>query len=177
VLLLDGRKNLRESAEDLESLQALLDRSIEQAGSFLRESFQMPEHSLSALQLVGHLDDIVTVALATVTATGEPRVAPTGALFYRGRFYIPTVAGAARTRHVRTRPLVSLTHYTGNGLAVIVHGRATIIPPGQPEFDVLESLHRELAGVSVREWGEGVYLQVDPDMVYTYAREPKRYRA
>ncbi len=170
-----GGTGLREAAEDMERWQALLDRSIERAGPFLRESFRMPEHSLSAPQLVRLLDGIVTVALATATARGEPRVAPTGALFYRGRFYIPTVAGAARTRHVRARPPVSLTHYTGNELAVIVHGSAAIIPPGEPEFDALEALHREVVGVSVREWGEGVYLRVDPDVVYTYAREPEQY--
>lgn len=43
---------MRETAEDLEKLQALLDQSIEQAGDVLRSSFQMPECSLSAAQLV-----------------------------------------------------------------------------------------------------------------------------
>jgi len=39
---------VRETPADLEALQALLDRSIAGAGPFLRSSFQMPEHSLSA---------------------------------------------------------------------------------------------------------------------------------
>jgi hypothetical protein len=38
---------MRETAADVEQLQALLDRSIEGAGPFLRSSFQMPEHSLA----------------------------------------------------------------------------------------------------------------------------------
>jgi hypothetical protein len=39
---------MRETAADLERLQALLDDSIERAGPFLRSSFQLPGHSLSA---------------------------------------------------------------------------------------------------------------------------------
>jgi len=43
---------VRETAADLERPQRLLDQSVEQASSFLRSSFQMPERSLSAEQLV-----------------------------------------------------------------------------------------------------------------------------
>lgn len=82
---------MRETPEDLGELQSLLERSIEQAGPFLRSSFEMPEHSLNAQQLANHLQGLPTVAMATVTARGEPRVAPISAIFYRGRFHIPTV--------------------------------------------------------------------------------------
>src|SRR4051794_4490794 len=112
---------MHETPEDMQRLRALLERSIARAGAFLRRSFEMPEHSLSAEQLVSYLVGIQNVALATVTAKGEPRVAPIGALFYRGRFHIPTVATAARTRMIAARPAVSLTHYVGNDLAVITH--------------------------------------------------------
>src|SRR5258706_12625059 len=43
---------MRETQEDIERLQVLLDTSIERAGAFLRRSFQMPEHSLTAQQLI-----------------------------------------------------------------------------------------------------------------------------
>src|SRR5437868_15284789 len=95
---------MRETESDLAELSTLLERSIAGAGPFLRRSFEMPEHSLTAGQLVRYLDGLRTVAFATVTANGEPRVAPIGALFYRGRFYIPTTMEAARTRHIRQRP-------------------------------------------------------------------------
>jgi hypothetical protein len=36
-------------------------------------------------------------------------LAPIGSLLYRGEIYLPTVATAARTRHVMKRPAVSLT--------------------------------------------------------------------
>ena len=89
---------MRETQEDIERLQALLDNSIGRAGAFLRRSFQIPEHSLTAQQLIDCWLDVQTVALATVTTRGEPRIAPIGSLLYRGDIYIPTVATAARTR-------------------------------------------------------------------------------
>lgn len=58
---------MHETPDDLTRLQALLDASIAKAGLFLRESFEMPVRSLSAAQLAGALQDIVYVALATVT--------------------------------------------------------------------------------------------------------------
>ena len=48
---------MKETPGDLEQLQALLDYSIEQAGSFLRSSFQMPQRSLSAGQIVHYLQE------------------------------------------------------------------------------------------------------------------------
>ncbi len=165
-----------ETSEDLLNLQALLDRSIEQAGAFLRESFQMPAHSLSARQLVHLWQGLHTIAFATVSAQGEPRVAPISALLFHGRFYIPTVATAARTRHVIRQPAVSFTYFQGNDLAIIAHGTATIIRPDHMDFAALESLQRESSGQSVQAWGEGVFLRIAPAMLYTFARQPDVYK-
>ncbi len=115
---------MRETLGDIERLQALLNSSIERAGVFLRRSFQMPERSLTVQELVDCWQDVQTVALATVTMRGEPRIAPIGSLLYRGEIYLPTVATATRTRHVMKRPAVSLTLFRENELAVIVHGYA-----------------------------------------------------
>lgn len=167
---------MKESADDLAWLQELLDRSIERAGSFLRSSFEMPEHSLSAAQLVRHLDGVPTVALATVTAQGEPRVAPIGAIFWQARFYVPTVATAARTCHLRARPAVSLTYYVGNDLAILVHGRAAVVTLDDAAFEALDLYHREQTrGQGVTSWGEGVFLRIEPDVFYTYARYPEQF--
>ncbi len=166
---------MHEIPEDMERLQRLLDRSIERAGAFLRSSFEMPGHSLSAGQLVQYLQGIQNVAFATVTAKGEPRVAPIGSLFYRGRFYIPTVATAARTRMVKARPAVSLTHYAGNDLAIIAHGGATPIPADHADFAALEAMQRAASGSSVHDWGEGVYLRVEAETLVTFARYPDQF--
>ena len=165
---------MRETPQDLQRLQALLDRSIEGAGDFLRSSFEMPERSLSAAQLVRFLQGIHTVALATVTRSGEPRVAPTDVLFYRGRFHVPTVTTSARTRHLAKRPAASLTLYEGNDLAFIVHGRAEVLGRDHPDFPLLEEVFREFGGGSVLDWGEGVYLRVEAEKLFTFVRHPER---
>src|SRR5256885_16617536 len=125
---------MREPQEDIGRLQALLDNSVERAGAFLRRSFQMPENSLTAQQLIDCWQDVQTVALATVTTRGEPRIAPIGSLLYRSEIYIPTVATAARTRHVMKRPAVSLTLFRENELAIIVHGSSAIVSPDHAQF-------------------------------------------
>jgi Pyridoxamine 5'-phosphate oxidase len=162
---------MRESPADLERLQALIDRSVEAAGPFLRNSFEMPERSLSAEQLVARLQGVLTVALATTTARGEPRVAPIGALFVRGAFHVPTVAQAARTRHLGARPAASLTYFEGTELAVVAHGRAAIVDEDDPAFAEVDALLLERGAQSPTEWqGKAVYLRLDADRLFTYAR-------
>jgi pyridoxine/pyridoxamine 5'-phosphate oxidase len=160
---------MRETAGDLSRLQRLLDESVEQASSFLRSSFQMPERSLSAADLVARLEGPLTVALATVTARGEPRVAPINALFVRAAFYVPTVAESARARHLASRPAASLTYFEGTSLAVIAHGNVEIIPAEHPAFDELDEVQVMLGNQSPREWrGHAVYLHLEPTRLYTY---------
>src|SRR5260370_30282994 len=112
---------MRETQEDIERLQGLLDSSIERAGAFLRRSFQMPEHSLTAQQLIDCWLDVQTVALATVTTRGEPRIAPIGSLLYPGDIYIPTVATAPPTPHVIKPPPPTLTLFPETQPAICVH--------------------------------------------------------
>lgn len=167
---------MRETAADLERLQSLLDDSAARAGPFLRNSFQIPEHSLSAAQLAAHLQGSLTVALATVTAGGEPRVAPINALFYRGAFRVPTVAQAARARHLAQRPGASLTYFEGTELAVIVHGHAAAIASDHPDFAPLDELQVSTGNQSPREWaGTGIYLTVLATTIHTYAQDPGGY--
>lgn len=159
-------------------LQSVIDRSIEGAGPYLRMSFQMPQHSLSARQLITHLKGFVNIALATVTKAGEPRVAPIGAVFHRGRFCAPILTHAARAKHVKRNPAVSLTYYEGNDLAVIVHGTGRLAGVNDPEFGALEQLQQHGEGQSVRTWGPedaAAFLIVEPGQLYTFARRPEEY--
>ncbi len=164
---------MRETEDDVAWLQTVIDHSIESAGPYLRSSFRMPTHSLSPEQLVTLLDGILEVALATVTAKGEPRISPTGALFWRGRFYVPTLAAAARVKQLRRNHAVSLTYYQGVDIAVIVHGRAAFIEPSDEDFAELYELQQETSGQNVRGWGENpLYIRVDPDVIHSFARDP-----
>jgi hypothetical protein len=162
---------MHESPGDLERLQALIDRSIEGAGAFLRSAFEMPQRSLSAEQLVERLQGSLTVALATTTARGEPRVAPINALFVHAAFHVPTVAQAARTRHLAARPAASLTYFEGTHVAVVAHGRGAIIDTTDPTFAELDATQVQSGSESPTEWqGDAVYLRLDADRLFTYAR-------
>jgi Pyridoxamine 5'-phosphate oxidase len=162
---------MRETAADLERLQRLLDDSARRASPFLRASFQIPARSLSAERLADRLDGGLTVALGTVTAGGEPRVAPIAAFFVHASFYVPTVAESARARHLARRPAVSLTYFEGTALAVIAHGNAEILDGNDPPFAELDAIQVEIGNQSVRQWhGTGIYLHVSPATLYTYER-------
>ncbi len=161
---------MRETAGDLERLQRLLDDSAERASGFLRSSFEIPERSLSAEQLAARLPGALTVALGTVTARGEPRVAPINAFFLRAAFYVPTVAESARARHLARRPAASLTYFEGTTLAVIAHGEIEIIAAEDPAFEELDEMQVALGGQSPLEWqGRGVYLHLEARVIHTYA--------
>lgn len=168
---------MQESTEDLSRLQALIDRGIAQAGPFLRSSFEMPEHSLSARQVVSVFDGITVVALSTATASGEPRVAPIGCLLIGGVFYIPTTRTAARYRMVARQPKVALTAFEGIDLAVIVQGTAQLVHQDDAEYARIDALHLALGGTSPGSWGEpgnGCYLAIEPQSIISYARYPER---
>jgi hypothetical protein len=164
-----------ETPQDLDELQQLLDRSIQQAGEYLRTCLEMPEHSLKATQITRHLQGILTAAAGTVTARGEPRVAPVGCIFYRAQFHIPTVRNAARAKHVAKRPGISLSLFDGNDLAMIVHGCATIVPSSMPDFKELDRTLQEAVGRGVLDWGDGIYIRIVADRFYTFARYPERF--
>ncbi|MEN3283417.1 MAG: hypothetical protein V7607_4557 [Solirubrobacteraceae bacterium] len=162
---------MHESPADLERLQALIDASIEGAGAFLRNAFEMPQRSLSAEQLVERLQGSLTVALATTTARAEPRVAPINALFVRGAFHVPTVAQAARTRHLTARPAASLTYFEGTHVAVVAHGQVAIIDTTDSAFGELDAVQVQSGNESPTQWqGDAVYLRLDVDRLFTYAR-------
>jgi uncharacterized pyridoxamine 5'-phosphate oxidase family protein len=162
---------MNESQQELQQLQQLLTNSIERAGQFLQQSFQMPEHSLSAKQLVKHLQRPITISLATITKNAAPRVAPIGAIFYRGQFYIPTVMEAARSKMLKNNPNISLTYYESNDFALILHGKADFVRQESDIFLEVEKLHLQYNKISVTQWGgEGVFIRVQTDVIYTFAR-------
>jgi hypothetical protein len=123
---------MHETPEDLAELQGLLDRSFARAGSHLLSIFD-GERRLNATQLGEILTGVRVLNLATVTAAGEPRVGPVDGHFHRGRFYFGSSPDSVRFRHIRARPAVSAAHTIGEQLAVIVHGKATVIDMASPD--------------------------------------------
>src|SRR3989304_20183 len=74
-----------ETEEQIAELQAILNRTFERAGVHTL-SIIRPERRLNARQLVKYLEGMKHIVVGTVTSKGEPRVAPAGGPFLRGRF-------------------------------------------------------------------------------------------
>jgi len=160
---------MHETPADITQLQTLLTTSIDRAGAFLKDSFQMPHKSMSAQQVIDYFDHMTTVALATSNAKGEPRSAPTAAVFYRGRFHVPTIAESARGRMITRNPAVSLTYYDSTDVAVIIHGTATILRQHHDSFAPLLAIHDAAYSTSLLEWGgEPIFLRIEPHVMWTY---------
>ena len=162
---------MHETPEDLADLQALLDRSYARAGEHLRSVFT-PERRIPATELVALLPGVQVLNLATVTRTCEPRVAPVDGLFYRGRFWFGSSPASARFTHLRERPQVSASHTRGESLAVVVHGRATLVDLSDPGSAGFRDYCREVYGADWDDWGAGAaYARIDGERMYTFRFE------
>ena len=73
------------------------------------------------------------------------------------------------------RSRIENVHGGHGNLAIVVHGHAEVLTPAHPYFEELDELHRTYTGRSVHLCGEGVFLQVNAQVVYAYARFPGRY--
>jgi hypothetical protein len=163
---------MHEAAEDLARLQDLLDASAAAAGPHLREVFA-DDLRLSAAETVALLEGMRVVALATVSAAGEPFVAPVDGILYRGRLHFGSSHDALRTRHLVTRPAVSAAWIDGERHAVVVHGRAEPVDLGDPAEAGLRAC---LAGVYGPRFGDGWIDQVATEAIY-HRIEPRRMYA
>ena len=123
---------MHETPEDLAALQKLIDDSYASAGEHLL-SIHTPERRLSAERLAEMLTGVRVLALATVSAKGEPIAGPVDGLFFRGRFFFGSSPESVRFKHLRARPAVSAVHTVGEELAVTVHGTTREIDVRSPE--------------------------------------------
>ena len=160
---------MHETDDDLIWLQDLLDRSHAGAGEHLRAIFD-DERRIPAGELPALLPGVQVLALATVTARGEPRVAPVDGLFFRGRFHFGSSDRSARFRHIRARPAVSATHLRGEELAIVVHGRAVEFNPRAPEHAAFRAyLNETYPGWDDADWAAGApYARIEPSAMFTF---------
>ncbi len=164
---------MHETDEDLNRLQALLDRSFGSAGGHLLEVIP-PDRRLGAPELCARLDGMALLALATVTADGRPLVGPVDGIFYRGAFHFGSSPDSVRVGHLRRRPQVSASHLPDESFAVTVHGTATILDLTDPSE---AGLRATLLGYYVPRYGTAweafldgnVYARIDAHRMYVYA--------
>ena len=151
---------MRETDEDLDALQELLDRSYEAAGAHLHRVIG-PQRRVGAAELAARLTGMRLLVLATVTADGRPIAGPVDGIFYRGAFYFGSSPDSVRFRHIRARPQVSASHLPGEEFAVTVHGRAVLVDVRAPEG---AGLREVLLDVYTPRYGAGweAFLDGDP---------------
>ena len=160
---------MRETAEDLAALQALLDRSYETAGAHLQR-IHTPDRRLTAEQVAKRLQGMCLLSLATVSSDGRPFVGPVDSVFMHGAFHFGSAPDSLRFRHIRRRPWVSATHVPGEHLAVTVHGRAVEVDVGAAEGAELRQTLLDVYGASFDKFlDSGVaYARIEADRIFTY---------
>jgi hypothetical protein len=164
---------MHETAEDLQALQALIDRSYGDAGPHLLR-IHTPERRLTAEQVAERLQGMSLLALATVSSAGRPVVGPVDGIFFRGAFHFGSAPDSVRARHIAAQPWVSATHLPGEELAVTVHGRAEQVDVSSGPF------RQALLDIYVPRYGESwaemlergaAYWRIDPDRMFTFFME------
>lgn len=166
---------MHETPEELEELQALIDRSMDGMAEHMARIFT-PGLRLSARQVVAYVSGTTQLAVATVTEKGEPRVSPVDAFFYRGRFWFGTSPRSRRAVHLRARPAVSATYFVGDELAIVVHGTAAIVERDDAGAKEVDEAATAVFGWSPFAAGPGaIMIRIDPTSMYTRAARPDDY--
>src|SRR6476659_7580900 len=164
---------MHETAEDLQALQAVIDRSYAGAGEHLLR-IHTPERRLTAEQVAERLQGMVLLARATSTADGRPMVGPVDSIFFRGAFVFGSSPDSVRFRHIRARPRVSATHLPGEHLAVTVHGRAAMTDMRAPAHAGLRQAVLDIYGPRYgAEWEEFLdsgpaYARIDAERMFAF---------
>jgi general stress protein 26 len=166
---------MRETPEELDDLQQLLDRSAAGAGEHLR-GIITDERRLSAARLTGQLQGMRLLVVATVTADGRPLAGPVDGYFLHGTFWFSSGRNSVRMRHLAARPAVSATHLPGDELAVTVHGRAELFDLRDPARGELRQAmldhYLPLQGPQFETWLDEVDAmgaRIVPEKMFTFA--------
>lgn len=164
-----------ETDAELDQLQALLDESLPRSSEHLRSIIKPGERTLTARQLAGVLTGMCTLALATVTAKGEPRISAVDGHFLHGKWVFSTDGSAVKARHLRARPAASVAHIRGDDLGVFAHGDVEFVEQGQADWTAIDDHLTKHYGSSPTTWGDDiVYMRLRPHWMVAYAFNPAK---
>ena len=143
---------MKESPNDIDALQALLDASYESGGGYLK-TIQQASLRLSAQEVVDHFDGACICDLATVDRGGSPYVAPIDVLFIQGKAWFSSSADSLRFKNLRVNPRVSLARTVGSKISILIHGMANIVEVSSGDHGFLHDLCIECYGKDYDSWG------------------------
>ncbi|WP_444951553.1 pyridoxamine 5'-phosphate oxidase family protein [Micromonospora ureilytica] len=175
------RNSVRETPEEFNELQALLDDSLSRSAAHLR-SIINTERTLTAQQLTQVLTGMCTLALSTVTAKGEPRISGVDGHFLHGKWHFGTARGAAKARHLAARSAVSAAHMRGEDLGVFTHGRVETLNPRDSEpaaaWPELLGYLKDFYGDDFFDWdNDVVYYRLHPHWMTVFAPDTAKLTA
>src|ERR671938_419997 len=122
-----------ETRADIEALQTLLDRSLASSTRHLR-SIVYGDRVLTARDLVAVLTGMRVLTVATVTARGEPRISALDGHFLHATWTFSTDGSAAKARHMRARPAVSVAHVDNEEVGGVSPGGGGEMRAGDPDW-------------------------------------------
>jgi hypothetical protein len=169
---------MRETAAELDELQALLDASLSRSTSHLRSI--VTDRTVTAEQLTQILTGMCTLAVSTVTAKGEPRISGADGHFLHGKWLFGTARSAAKAHHLAARPAASVAHLRGEDLGVFTHGKVEILNPehAEPaaEWPDLLAYLKDFYGDDAFDWEhEVVFYRLHPHWMTVYAPDVARF--
>jgi hypothetical protein len=164
---------VHETPEDIDTLQALLDRSLRHAGQNLRDIHGQGRH-LSAVELSERLQGPRWLVVATVSSDCRPFTAQVDGTFYRGRFYFGVSDRCSlKARHLARNPAVSATHVPDDNWVVTVHGRAERADVSR---EGAQGIHSVLVDTYKQRYGpewtddavtsDSIYFRIEPDRMF-----------
>ena len=158
-----------ETDEEVVALQALLDRSHAGATGHLR-SIIGDERRLLATDLVSLLTGMKVLAVATVTAGGEPRISALDGHFLHATWSFTTSGTAAKASHLAARPAASVAHIDGEEMAVFSHGEALSMTSEHPHWQETLDHWTRHNGSSPLDWGPDIrFYDYRPHWMVGYA--------
>lgn len=163
-----------ETAQEMAALQDLLDRSAGSANPHL-SSIVTPARRMSAQRLVDEAQGIAVLAVASVTAAGEPRISAVDGHFRHGAWWFGTASNATKVRHWRVRPAVSAAWTPRDGLGVFAHGTVEFLQLQDPRRVELMAYLTQLYGVDPETFSETdeppVYMRLEASWMIGYAAD------
>jgi hypothetical protein len=172
---------MRETERELDELQSLLDGSLSRSTKHLRGIITPGERTLTARRMVAVLTGMCTLAIATVTGRGEPRISGIDGFFWHGKWLFGTARDAAKARQLAANPAVSVAHLRGEELGVFTHGHVRVLNPvdgeADPAWPEIHAYLRGHYGSDPLEWGDVIYYRLEPTWMVCYAFEPEKVMA
>ena len=167
-----------ETPGELRSLQALLDTSWAASSNHLKSIIRPGESTLDAEQVVHVCQGMCTLAIATVTRRGEPRISGADGHLLHGRWIVGTHRKAAKARHLAARPAIGATFMRGEQIGVFTHGHAVPLNPEGPSNDPTWPTVRNYLVESYDDdsdnpfWDESVWYRIDPSWMVAHSSDP-----